>query len=112
MEKEGLTCSIGVGPNKLVAKVASDFQKPDGLTVVRDEEVEVFLEPLPVRKLLWVGRKTEAKLKALGVNTIGDLARYDPTALASLFGVMGLQMHLMARGIDRSEVEEELALKA
>ncbi len=73
-EKESLTCSIGVGPNKLVAKVASDFQKPDGLTVVRDEEVEVFLAPLPVRKLLWVGRKTEAKLKALGVNTIGDLA--------------------------------------
>ena len=57
-EREGLTCSIGVGPNKLVAKIASDFQKPDGLTVVREEEVEVFLAPLPVRKLLWVGRKT------------------------------------------------------
>ncbi len=74
-EKEGLTASIGVGPNKLVAKVASDFQKPDGLTIVKEEEVEKFLEPLPVRKLLWVGRKTEAKLKELGVNTIGDLAR-------------------------------------
>ena len=64
-EKENLTASIGVGPNKLVAKVASDFQKPDGLTVVREEEVEVFLAPLPVRKLLWVGRKTETKLKEL-----------------------------------------------
>jgi DNA polymerase IV (DinB-like DNA polymerase) len=80
-EKQSLTCSIGVGPNKLIAKIASDFQKPDGLTIVREEEVEKFLAPLPVRKLLWVGRKTEAKLKALGVNTIGDLARYDPSAL-------------------------------
>ncbi len=88
-EKEGLTASIGVGPNKLVAKVASDFQKPDGLTIVKEEEVEKFLDPLPVRKLLWVGRKTEAKLKELGVNTIGDLARYDPTALSSMFGVAG-----------------------
>ncbi len=111
-EKEGLTASIGVGPNKLVAKVASDFQKPDGLTVVKEEEVEKFLDPLPVRKLLWVGRKTEAKLKELGVNTIGDLARYDPTALTSIFGVMGLQMHLMAKGVDRSEVEERMGVKS
>lgn len=110
--KQGLTCSIGVGPNKLVAKVASDFQKPDGLTVVREEEVEVFLAQLPVRKLLWVGRKTEAKLKALGVYTIGDLAGYDSSALTSMFGVMGLQMHLMARGIDRSEVEERTGVKS
>ena len=111
-EKEGLTASIGVGPNKLIAKVASDFQKPDGLTVVREEEAEVFLSPLPVRKLLWVGRKTEAKLKALGVNTIGDLARYDASALLGMFGVMGLQMRLMARGIDRSEVEERVGVKS
>lgn len=111
-EKENLTCSIGVGPNKLVAKVASDFQKPDGLTVVREEAVEVFLASLPVRKLLWVGRKTEVKLKALGVNTIGDLAHYDASALTSMFGVMGLQMHLMAKGIDRSEVEERTDVKS
>ena len=111
-EKQGLTASIGVGPNKLVAKVASDYQKPDGLTVVKEEEVEKFLAPLPVRKLLWVGRKTEAKLKELGVNTIGDLARYDPTALSSMFGVAGLQMHLLAKGIDRSEVEERMGVKS
>ena len=111
-EKVGLTASIGIGPNKLVAKVASDFQKPDGLTVVKEEEVEKFLAPLPVRKLLWVGRKTEAKLKELGVNTIGDLARYDPTPLSSMFGVAGLQMHLMAKGIDRSEVEERMGVKS
>lgn len=111
-EKEHLTASIGAGPNKLIAKVASDFQKPDGLTVVKEEDAEKFLEPLAVRKLLWVGRKTEARLKALGINTIGDLARYDPTALCSMFGVMGMQMHLMARGLDRSEVEEREGVKS
>jgi DNA polymerase IV (DinB-like DNA polymerase) len=65
-----------------------------------------------VRKLLWVGRKTEPKLKALGINTIGDLARYDPSALTDMFGVMGVQMHLMAKGVDRSEVEERAGVKS
>ncbi len=110
--KENLTCSIGVGPNKLIAKVASDYQKPDGLTVVREEEAEVFLAPLPVRKLLWVGRKTEAKLKELGVNTIGDLAKYNASALTGLFGVMGWQMNQNALGIDKSEVEERTGVKS
>ena len=111
-EKEKLTCSIGIGPNKLVAKIASDFQKPDGLTIVKQEEAEKFLAPLPVRKLLWVGRKTEQKLKAVGINTIGDLARYDPTVLAETFGVMGTQIYLMAHGIDKSEVEERGEIKS
>jgi DNA polymerase IV (DinB-like DNA polymerase) len=111
-DAEKLTCSIGVGPNKLVAKIASDIQKPDGLTLVREEEVEKFLAPLPVRKLLWVGRKTEAKLKAIGVSTIGDLARLDPSLLTEMFGIMGMQMHLMARGIDRSEVEQRTEVKS
>jgi len=111
-QKENLTCSIGVGPNKLVAKVASDFLKPDGLTIVRDEHVKVFLASLPVRKLLWIGRKTEAKLKELGVNTIGDLAKYDTTTLTSIFGVMGWQMHQMALGIDSSEVQEREGVKS
>jgi DNA polymerase IV (DinB-like DNA polymerase) len=111
-EKERLTCSIGVGPNKLIAKIASDYQKPDGLTLVKEDEAEAFLAPLPVRRLLWVGRKTEAKLTKLGVNTIGDLARYDPTMLAEAFGVMGTQMHLSARGIDRSDVEARTEVKS
>lgn len=112
MEREDLTASIGVGPNKLIAKIASDYQKPDGLTVVREEEAEFFLAPLPVRKLLWVGRKTEAKLKALGINTIGDLARFDAEVLKSMFGVMGWQLHLMARGLDESPVEEREGIKS
>jgi DNA polymerase IV (DinB-like DNA polymerase) len=111
-DKEQLTCSIGIGPNKLVAKIASDFQKPDGLTVVKEDEVEQFLARLPVRKLLWVGRKTEAKLTGMGVNTIGDLARFDPAVLSEMFGVMGTQMYLMAHGIDRSEVEERTEVKS
>ena len=111
-EKEELTCSIGVGPNKLVAKVASDFHKPDGLTLVREDEAERFLSPLPVRRLLWIGRKTEGKLKTFGINTIGELACYDPTVLTETFGVFGTQMHLMARGIDRSEVETRSEVKS
>src|SRR5512141_1763479 len=110
-DKEGITASIGVGPNKLVAKIASDYQKPDGLTIVKEEEVEKFLDHLPVRKLLWVGRKTEPKLKELGINTIGDLANYDPTKLSSMFGAMGLQMHILSKGIDKSEVEERVGVK-
>ncbi len=110
--KENLTCSIGVGPNKLVAKIASDFHKPDGLTIVRENEVEAFLAPLPVRKLLWVGKKTEAKLKPLGVNTISDLAKLDPSVLTEKFGVMGMQMFLSAHGIDNSDVEQRRGVKS
>ncbi|MEM3640859.1 MAG: DNA polymerase IV [Candidatus Bathyarchaeia archaeon] len=111
-ESEGITCSIGIGPNKLVAKIASDFQKPDGLTVVKEEEAKNFLAPLPVRKLLWVGRRTEEKLRAMGIKTIGDLAHCDPTLLTENFGVMGTQIYLMAHGIDRSEVEERSEVKS
>ena len=111
-EGEKLTCSIGVGPNKLIAKIASDFQKPDGLTVVKEGEAEKFLAPLPVHKLLWVGRKTEQKLKAMGIKTIGDLAQHDPTVLAETLGVMGTQIYLMAHGIDKSEVEEREEIKS
>jgi DNA polymerase IV (DinB-like DNA polymerase) len=103
-EKEKLTCSIGVGPNKLVAKIASDFQKPDGLTFVEEKDVKTFLDPLDIDKLLWVGKKTARKLNKLGIKTIGDLARYDPSVLVEKFGVMGTQLYLFAQGIDRSEV--------
>jgi DNA polymerase IV (DinB-like DNA polymerase) len=111
-EREKLTCSIGMGPNKLVAKIASDFQKPDALTIVREDEAEKFLASLPVRKLLWVGRKTEQKLGKLGIKTIGDLARYDPTVLAETFGNMGTQIYMMAHGIDKSEVAEAGEIKS
>ena len=110
--KEKLTCSIGIGPNKLVAKIASDFNKPDGLTVIDENDVKSFLAPLPVEKLLWIGKKTRSKLNSLGIKTIGDLANFDASILIDKFGVMGRQMHLSAKGIDRSEVQEQWEIKS
>jgi DNA polymerase IV (DinB-like DNA polymerase) len=107
-----LTCSVGIGPNKLVAKIASDFKKPDGLTVVRAEDVKTFLAPLGVRKLLWVGKKTETYLNQMGIKTIGDLANYDPSILIAKFGVLGTQLYLMAQGIDNSDVQEQWERKS
>lgn len=101
---ERLTCSIGIAPNKLVAKIASDYEKPDGLTVVPENAVESFLAPLPVRKMLWVGKKTESRLNALGIRTIGDLAFFDVSVLVDRFGVMGSRYHQYAHGIYKSEV--------
>lgn len=103
-EKEGLTCSIGVGPNKLVAKIASDFKKPDGLTVVREEEVKRFLSPLPVERLWGIGKKTGRKLRMMSIKTIGELAACNPSRLKEKFGVLGIQFHRMAHGIGGSEV--------
>jgi DNA polymerase IV (DinB-like DNA polymerase) len=111
-EKEGLTCSIGIGPNKLIAKIASDMQKPDGVTVVEEKDVKAFLEPLDVDKLLWVGKKTARKLNELGIETIGDLARYDPSVLVDKFGMLGTQLYLYAQGQDRSEVGFEGEVKS
>jgi DNA polymerase IV (DinB-like DNA polymerase) len=112
VEKERLTCSIGVGPNKLVAKIGSDFNKPDGLTVVREEDAKEFLAPLRVNRLLWVGRKTESKLNRMGIKTIGDLANYDASILVEKFGVSGTQLYLSAQGIDNSDVQEQWTRKS
>jgi DNA polymerase IV (DinB-like DNA polymerase) len=73
LAQEGLTCSVGIGPNKLVAKIASDFRKPDGLTVVRPEAVQAFLDPLRSRVIPGIGPKTEAFLHRKGIKTIADL---------------------------------------
>lgn len=103
-EERGLTVSIGVGPSKLVAKIASDFDKPDGLTVVRPEEVEGFLAPLPVRRLHGVGPATERALAELGVETVGDLRARSKEELAARFGRHGRLLWEFARGIDEREV--------
>ena len=103
---EGLTCSVGIGPNKLVAKIASDYMKPDGLTVVAEENMKQFLAPLPVRRLLWVGRKTESRLLEMGIMTVGDLAAIDPAMLIERFGIMGTRYHQWAQGLHDSEVSE------
>jgi DNA polymerase IV (DinB-like DNA polymerase) len=102
-----ITFSVGVGPNKLVAKIASDSQKPDGITIVKPEEVERFLSPLPVDRLIGVGRKIAAKMGELGIKTIGDLARYDVQRLVEIFGKnVGVYFHNAANGVDNEPVQE------
>ncbi len=112
LNKEKLTCSVGVGPNKLVAKLASDYRKPYGLTIVKADGIQNFLFPLRVRKLIGIGPKTEAKLLRMGVKTIGDLARFDKNVLVKTFGKWGAEMHQLANGIDDSEVIEKYEAKS
>lgn len=107
VKNEQLTCSIGIGSNKLVAKIASDFRKPDGLTVVEEEYTKAFLAPLEVDKLWGIGRKTKSRLNTMGIRTIGDLASYNAAQLRKVFGAAGLEFHQMAQGIYYSKVVEE-----
>jgi DNA polymerase IV (DinB-like DNA polymerase) len=99
-KKEQLTCSIGIGPSRVVAKIASDFKKPDGLTVVLPEKVKEFLFPLPVHKIPGIGKKTEKELTRRGIITIGMLAGTDVQVLHSVFGRWGVYMHTLAQGMD------------
>lgn len=97
----GLSCSIGLAPNKLIAKIASELDKPDGLAIVTEAEIEVRLWPMPVRRLHGVGPKASAKLARLGIATIGELAQADPAWLAQQFGKANAAwMHDAARGRD------------
>jgi len=105
--QQKLTCSVGIGPNKLVAKIAADVQKPDGLTIVKPEQVESFLSPLPVSRLVGIGRKTKKKMQTLGIRTIGDLAKYDVQRLIKVFGKnLGIYFHNASIGIDDEPVQE------
>ncbi|WP_406660618.1 DNA polymerase IV [Methanolobus sp. ZRKC3] len=110
--KHGLTCSIGVAPNKVIAKIASDFNKPNGLTVVRPAEVEDFLFPLPISKIPGIGKKTQPILKEMGMETVGQLATADVQLLIARFGKFGLVMHQLANGVDRREVKEREEVKS
>lgn len=103
----GLTCSIGMAPNKSIAKIASDMEKPDGLTVVRPEEVEAFLAPLPVAKIPGVGPKTRKVLEEMGAETIGALAQRTPGELTDAFGKGGVWLWAIATGREEAPVEEE-----
>jgi DNA polymerase IV (DinB-like DNA polymerase) len=106
-DQVGITFSVGVGPNKLVAKIAADSKKPDGLTGVKPEEVQRFLSPLPVNRLVGVGRKLTVKLSELGVKTIGDLAMFDVQRLVEIFGKnLGVYFHNAANGVDTEPVQE------
>ena len=111
---ERLTASVGIGPNKLIAKIASDMQKPDGLTIVREKDAEKFLEPLSVRKIPGVGPKTEAMLNRLGIRTIAQLKSLPLAKLGGAHGQMGPRplrngpgpRRFPRRGIGRGQVDQ------
>ncbi|HVE72271.1 MAG TPA: DNA polymerase IV [Thermoanaerobaculia bacterium] len=100
-----LTASAGVAPNKFLAKIASDWRKPDGLFVIKPHQVERFLVDLPVRKIPGVGKATEAVLTEMGIVTVGDLHELDADALTNRFGKWGVRLWELARGVDESPVE-------
>ncbi len=102
----GITVSIGVSWNKIYAKLGSDYRKPDAITVFDRENYRRLISPLPVSDLLYVGRRTEAKLRRFGILTIGELARADPALLEQWFGKVGLMLSAFARGEDRTPVSE------
>jgi DNA polymerase-4 len=102
-DETDLTCSIGIAPNKLLAKMASDMQKPDGFTIIKDEDVESHIWPLPARKLWGVGPKTETYLKEMGIKTIGELASLSLDRLIEEFGQSyGNYLYEASRGMDES----------
>ena len=111
-EKEKLTASIGIGSNKLIAKIASDYKKPDGFTVVREEDVETFLEPMPIRTIPGIGPKTELLFLGYGVKIVRDLKKFRKEELRDLFGKTGEGMYERSRGRDDAPVEAEHEAKS
>lgn len=103
-ERTALTASVGVAPNKLVAKIASDLRKPDGLVVVQPEEVRALLDPLPVRRLAGLGPKTAPKVEALGLHTLGDLRQAPAAVLRPVFGRYTERVQQRAAGVDERPV--------
>ncbi|WP_436022971.1 DNA polymerase IV [Trinickia sp. LjRoot230] len=108
----GVTVSAGVAPNKFVAKIASDWKKPDGLFVVRPHEVDAFVAALPVRKIFGVGKVTAAKLEKLGIATCDDLRGWPLVELHRRFGVFGTRLYELARGIDHRAVHADQERKS
>lgn len=98
MTQEKLTCSVGLGPNKLIAKIASDFHKPDGLTIVLPDQVPKFLDPLFINAIPGIGPKTTVKLNQLGIKTVAELKIYSLEQLTDLMGQWGTSIYHKARG--------------
>ena len=107
-----LTASAGVAPNKFLAKIASDWKKPNGLFVIQPEEMDAFLLPLPVGRLPGVGKVTEEKLKGFEVHTIADLRRLELSVLETRFGRYGVRLYELARGVDESKVVPDRATQS
>ena len=110
--KTKLTSSAGIGPNKLIAKIASEVKKPNGQFEVTPEHVPEFMEKLPVRKIWGIGEKTERKLEELGVKTCGQLQRFSRPELVEFFGKFGLDLYDLCRGIDYRPVEPDRPRKS
>ena len=111
-DREGLGCSVGIGPNKLIAKIASGRQKPDGLTVIPPENVESFLDPLPIRVIPGIGPKSEQFLHERNLRTVADLRQVPQTTLTEWFGKWGQRLFEKARGIDDSRVSNDWTRKS
>ena len=104
----GLTCSVGVAPNKLLAKMASEFNKPNGISIVHEQDVQTLIWPLPCRKINGIGPKTDARLQECGIHTIGELAAREPAWLIEHFGPShGAWLHQAAWGLDERPVVTE-----
>jgi DNA polymerase-4 len=104
-EETQLTASAGIAPNKFLAKIASDWNKPDGQFVIRPQQVEAFLTPLPVARIPGVGKVMQGKLAELGIDTVGDLRAFACEELEQRFGSFGRRLYHRARGIDERAVE-------
>jgi len=107
-ERTELTASVGVAPNKLVAKIASDLRKPDGLVVVLPHEVGALLDPLPIRRLFGLGARTAPRVEALNIHTLGELRRASPARLRPIFGRYAERMIERAAGIDERPVTPDV----
>src|SRR5207253_4425336 len=107
-----LTASAGVAPNKFLAKLASDWRKPDGLFVIQPDEVGAFLLPLPVGRLPGVGKVTEEKLEKLGIKTVSSLRGLDLPMLEGHFGRCGMRLYELSRGIDNNQVVPDRPTKS
>jgi len=112
LEREGLSCSVGIGPNKLVAKIASDFRKPDGLTMVPPDEVQGFLDGLPIRVIPGIGPKTEGFLHEKGIKIVAQLRGVEAAELREWFGKGGEDLHRKARGLSDDPVSNEWERKS
>lgn len=111
-EETRLTASAGIAPNKLLAKIASDWNKPDGQHEVRPADIPAFMRELPVGRLWGIGPKMKARLASLGIHTCADLQRLDKIELARRFGSWGLELHDLSRGIDHREVKPDRIRKS
>ncbi|HEX2919364.1 MAG TPA: DNA polymerase IV [Edaphobacter sp.] len=107
-----LTASAGVAPSKFLAKIASDWRKPDGMFVIQPQEVEAFLTPLPVGRIPGVGKVMEKRLEQIGVAKVGDLRKLGQGELQRLFGRYGMRLYELARGIDHSRVVPDRPTKS